>query len=105
MDFRKSFKGMLVAFTCATVLFESACIAAPGQGEADPAHDEVARAEEAVAAARAKGALWTTARDALRDAQAALAAGDNEAAVRAARFAVQQAGLGLEQLGYPRYPE
>jgi len=105
MDFRKSFKGMLVAFACSTVLFESACIAASGQGEAEPARDEVARAEVAVAAARAKGALWTTARDALRDAQAALAAGDNEAAVKAARFAVQQARLGLEQLGYARYPE
>jgi len=105
MDFRKYFKGMLVAFACTTVLFEAACVAASGQTGAQSAREEVARAEEAVATARAKGALWTTARDALRDAQAALATGDDEAAVRAARFAVQQARLGLEQLGYPRYPE
>jgi len=96
---------MLVAFACIVALFGSACIAAPEQTEADAAREEVAKAEQAVAAARATGALWTTARDALRDAQAALAAGNDEAAVQAARFAVQQAKLGLEQLGYPRYPE
>jgi ABC-type phosphate transport system ATPase subunit len=96
---------MLVAFACTTVLFAAACMAAPGQTGAESARDEVARAEEAVATARARGALWTTARDALRDAKASLAAGDNDAAVRAARFAAQQAMLGLEQLSYPRYPE
>jgi hypothetical protein len=63
----------------------------------------VARAASAVEAAARQRALWTTARDALRDAQAALARQDYVAAERLAEFAEQQARLGVEQLSYPPF--
>lgn len=93
---------MLVAFACGTL---SSAQPAEAAGHESDARTEVARAEEAVAAASARGALWTTARDALRDARAALAAGDFDTAARAARTATEQAKLGIEQLSYPRFPE
>lgn len=97
----KSFKGMVVAFACIAV----PCLGHATEGSAAAARAEVIRAQEAVADAQARGALWTTARDALREAQAALQAGGHDAAVKAARFAAQQAQLGIDQLAYPRFPE
>lgn len=99
----RCFKGMVVAFACIAVPCSSHAAGEPASAAA--AHAEVARAQEAVAAAQARGALWTTARDALRAAQAALQTGDHDAAVKAARFAAQQAQLGIDQLAYPRFPE
>ena len=63
----------------------------------------VNEAEVAVEAAADQGALWTTARDALRDAWSALENGDFEAAEAWARFAVEQAQLGIQQLDYPHF--
>ncbi len=61
----------------------------------------VAHAERAVAAARAQNALWTSAEDALRRAERAMADGNVAAALECARFAAGQAQLGLEQKHYP----
>jgi hypothetical protein len=63
----------------------------------------VKEAEVAVKAAAEQGALWTTARDALRDARSALENSDFEAAEAWARFAVEQAQLGIRQLDYPHF--
>jgi hypothetical protein len=99
-------KGILVALL-ALVLGSS-----PARGQAeDGGTDEasrraeaaVARAACAVEAAARQRALWTTAREALRDAQAALARKDYVAAERLADFAQQQARLGVEQLSYPPF--
>jgi hypothetical protein len=62
------------------------------------------RAQQLVQVAAEKRALWTTAQEALAEAQAALARGDYAAAVRASRVATEQARLGIEQLDYPRFP-
>ena len=105
MKCSKSFKGMLVALTCCGVLAPRPTGASDGGASAASARAAVAQAAKAVDEARAKRALWTTAEDALRDAEAALAAGDYDAAVKAARFAAGQAQLGIQQLSYPRFPE
>lgn len=63
--------------------------------------EALARAEADVAAATVLFALWTTARDALRDARAAATRGDSAAALRLAIRASSQARLGIEQLDYP----
>lgn len=60
-------------------------------------------AEEAVQAARERGALWTTAEEALAQARAALSHGDYAAAVSAAERATGQARLGVAQTGYPDF--
>lgn len=61
----------------------------------------IAYAERVVAAARAQNTLWTSAEDALRRAQRAMAGGDAAAALEHARFAAEQAQLGLGQKQYP----
>jgi len=96
---------MLVAFVCALLPASFGTQATEVRPSVSEAREAVTRAEDAVAQALAVGALWTTAQDALRDAQAALAAGDEAAAVEAARFAAAQAKLGIEQLAYPRFPQ
>jgi len=105
MNSPKSFKGMLVALACCAWLWPAAMHAQQEDPGAALARAELAKAEEAVAAAWARQALWTTARDALRDAREALAAGDHAAAIRSARWAAEQAQLGIDQLAYPRFPE
>ncbi len=103
-------KGIIVAFACSALL---ACAHAgdggPGGASAsgpgaEQARREVLRAQQAVQAAAEKRALWTTAQEALAEAEAALARGDHAAAVRASRVAAEQAQLGIEQLDYPRFP-
>lgn len=96
-----SLKGTIVALACAALIAARASAAAD-TGEL--ARLEVERAEQAVQAAAEKQALWTTARDALDGARAALRAGDYAEAVRAARFAAEQAQLGIGQIDYPRFP-
>jgi len=63
----------------------------------------VQEAEQAVEAAAARRALWTTARDALRDAHAALERGEFGAAKRLAHSATEQAELGIKQLDYRHF--
>lgn len=74
---------------------------APGYPVNAEACEALAHAEADVAAASALFALWTTARDALRDARAAAMRGDSAAALRLAIRASSQARLGIEQLDYP----
>lgn len=95
-------KGMIVACACATV-FAAAAVRAEVE-TAEQARAEVQRAQRAVQAAVERRALWTTAQEALVAAQAALVRGDYAAAVQAARFAAEQAQLGIAQSGMPRFP-
>jgi hypothetical protein len=62
------------------------------------------QAQSAVQAAAARRALWTTAADALHEAQGAFLQGDYEGAQRAADIAIQQSRLGIAQSGYPMFP-
>jgi hypothetical protein len=70
----------------------------------ESAQANLAEAESAVEAAAARRSLWTTATEALRDAQGAFARGDYATAQRAAGLAIQQARLGVAQSAYPRFP-
>jgi hypothetical protein len=96
-------KGTIVAFAIMACTALLAPPAAHGSG-AERARAEVKAAEQAVQAARERRALWTTAQDALAQAQAALDRGDYAAAVRAARIAAEQAQLGIAQTAAPRFP-
>lgn len=94
---------MLVA--CLAVGLSLGLPRAPRAGHCDAeqqARAAVAQAEAAVQAAAERRALWTTAQDALRSAQEALARRDYAAAQQFARFAAEQARLGIQQLDYPR---
>ena len=95
-------KGIIVAFASAVLL--AAANAHAAGPTAEQARSEVLRAQQAVQAAAQKRALWTTAQEALAEAQAALERGDYAAAVHAGRVAAEQAQLGIEQLDYPRFP-
>jgi hypothetical protein len=68
------------------------------------ARSSLAEAESAVATASARRALWSTAADALRDAQAAFVRGDYQATQRAARATIEQAHMGIAQTAYPKFP-
>lgn len=59
------------------------------------------QAETDIKAAKSKGALWTTADDNLKKAQAAAGKGDSEATIKAAKNASAMAALGIAQLNYP----
>lgn len=98
-------KGMLVACLAAGLVLAGEAV---GTNQADPAQAQQARAavaaaRDAVESAAHKGALWTTAQDALKRAEQALAQQDYAAAQRFAQFAAEQAKLGIEQLGYPHF--
>jgi hypothetical protein len=102
-------KGMVVAFVGLVWLTPCGAAHASG-GEASPAdarraQEAVHQAEDAVRRAQEQRALWTTAQEALERARAAAARGDYPAAIAAARFATQQARLGMEQTRYPRFTE
>jgi hypothetical protein len=105
-------KGTIVAFVFTALLAgasahagdASAAGASVNSPGAEQARREVLRAQQAVQAAAEKRALWTTAQEALAEAEAALARGDYAAAVQAGRAAAEQAQLGIEQLDYPRFP-
>ena len=97
-------KGTLVAFLTGLLLATLTC----GTSHADAT--EQARAIAAVAAARSaveaaaqKRALWTTAQEALKQAEEALARHDYATAERFARLAAEQARLGIGQLEYPHF--
>jgi flagellar basal body L-ring protein FlgH len=89
MDFGR---GLVVALALA---------AAPQAAAAPDAAALLAEAEKAVAEARARQALWTTAQEALLKARRALDAGDTATAIEQARFARDQAALGIAQTRYP----
>jgi hypothetical protein len=98
--------GILVACLAEGLIMTAPVLGAtPGEaGEAaQDARVAVAGAQAAVERAAEKRTLWTTAQDALRDAQEALARQDYAAAERSARFAADQARLGIEQLEYPPF--
>lgn len=54
-----------------------------------------------VGMAKAKGALWTTAADALAAAETAAKKQDSAAVIKHAAVASEQAFLGMAQIGYP----
>jgi hypothetical protein len=60
-------------------------------------------ARTAVQAAAAKHALWTTAEEAMRLAQAAFLRGEYPEAIHAAQTAAEQAQLGIAQTQYPMF--
>jgi hypothetical protein len=91
--------GIIVALGFSIPVAGSAWCAADGPA----ARAALDQAERTVQAARARGALWTTAEEALGQARAALSRGDYAAAVSAAERATGQARLGLEQTGYPDF--
>lgn len=99
-------KGTLVACLATGLVLAGEAVAT---NQADPAEQvqqaraAVAAAKDAVEAAAQKRALWTSAQDALKQAEEALAQQDYTAAERLAQFAAEQAKLGIEQLGYPHF--
>ncbi len=58
-------------------------------------------AQAAVKDAKAKNALWTTAENALKAAEAAAATGDSAAVLKQAKLASDHVQKGLAQLNYP----
>lgn len=58
-------------------------------------------AQADVEAAKARNALWTTAADALKNAEAASTKGDSAMVLKQARLASEQARKGMAQLDYP----
>jgi hypothetical protein len=99
-------RGMIVAFVaCAVLTGREPAIAEPSAPDLRAAEAEVAAAQRAVDEAIRQRALWTTARDAMAEARKALQKQDYAAAARSARFAREQAELGISQLRYPRVPD
>lgn len=98
---RYTVRGMLVAFLLWTAVFAQAVQG----GERSPcpaaATQQLLQAEAAVAEAAKLGALWTTAREALDAARRAYAEGDFASALKYSTTAVEQARLGIAQLGFP----
>jgi hypothetical protein len=70
----------------------------------ESARVSLAKARSAVQSAADRRALWTTAAEALRDAQGAFLHGDYPGAQRAADTAIRQARLGIAQGAYPAFP-
>ena len=58
-------------------------------------------AQADVKMAKAKNALWTTAQDALEDAEEAAAKGDSATVLKKAKLASDQVKKGMAQLDYP----
>ena len=58
-------------------------------------------AQADVKAAKTQNALWTTAEDALKEAEAAAEKGDSAAVIKASAFVRSQVSKGLAQLNYP----
>lgn len=100
-------KQMFITLAAAGLLTLAGCQSAPTKEAAagpvlsDEAKAALAKAEADVKAANAKAALWTTAEDALKAAQAAAKKGDSAAVVKEARTASEHAALGMGQTAYP----
>jgi hypothetical protein len=90
---KRPWLGMLLASFAGSALADAS--------DAITCEEALARAEVAVAGARAREALWTTALEALRTARAARREADWKGCDTAAAQAGTLAGLGLRQLDYP----
>jgi hypothetical protein len=69
----------------------------------EAARSSLAEAQSAVQAAAARGALWTSALEALQEARGAFLQRDYGGAQRAAGAAAEQARLGIAQTAYPLF--
>ncbi len=102
-------KQILIALATAGFLALGGCQTAPTQQPSaaavptltDEAKAALAKAEADVKAADAKGALWTTAADALKAAQEAAKKGDSAAVIQNAKKASDHAAMGIAQKAYP----
>jgi hypothetical protein len=104
-------KVLLAALTSAALLGLSGCADMQSQSEAMPAaaHATIsAEAQSALSAAqadvkeaKAKFALWTTAENALKSAEAAAEKGDSAMVIKEAKWASELTRKGLAQLDYP----
>jgi murein lipoprotein len=89
---------------CATERAASQPAAQATQGQPSLSADAqaaLAAAQADVKAAKAKGALWTTADNALKAAEAAAAKGDSATVLKESKIASDMAHRGLAQLNYP----
>lgn len=79
------------------------CGAAPLYAAAlsQPAQQALSRARADVNDAKAHDALWTPAQTAMKSAEKAAAAGDNEAVIKLSEKASEMAKLGIAQTHYP----
>lgn len=109
---------ILIALTSATLLGLSGCAdlyinqpakPAAAAKPAEPAKPEIsaeakaalASAQAAVKDAQSKNALWTTAQNALKAAEAAAAKGDSDTVLKQAKLVNDHVQKGLAQLNYP----
>ncbi|MDA8108856.1 MAG: hypothetical protein M0015_09535 [Betaproteobacteria bacterium] len=90
----------LVAMALAAALVLAGCQGATAVRTTDP-NEALAQAQADVKAAAAKDALWTSAQQALKEAEAAAKKGDSAAVLKYSEIASDQARLGLEQTRYP----
>ncbi len=97
----------LLALTAASLLTIGGC--ATERQAARPASPAISAAalsvltaaQTAVKEAKARNALWTTAEDALKAAEAAEKKGDSAAVISNAQKAQDHARMGIRQTGYP----
>ncbi len=99
---------VLLALTTAALLGLSGCASTQtaSQPAAKPtisaeAQAALSAAQADVKAAKAKNALWTTADNALKAAEAAAAKGDSETVLKQSKLARDHVQKGLAQLNYP----
>lgn len=107
---------VLIALACTTLLGLSACTTVeekPQKGAtvtpAKPtlsaeAKAALSAAQADVKAAKAKNALWTTAEEALKAAEAAAEAGDSATVLKQTETVRAHVKLGMDQLNYPPIP-
>jgi hypothetical protein len=98
-------KGIFVASACLASFAVAAPPACSGERprECAAARTALIAAESAVREAARMKALWTTAQNALLEAQAAFGHADYDKAARAAAAAEEQAHLGIAQTRYPPF--
>jgi len=97
---------ILSVLTAASLLALSGCATQEAVGTAVPAISDnaksaLAAAQATVREARARNALWTTADEALKAAEAAERKGDSAAVISNAQKAQDHARMGIQQLDYP----
>ena len=100
--------GIFVAFALLVALPVNAqppSCASDAAFECNEAFDALKQAQAAVAEAARNKALWTTASESLKEANAAYARSDFAAAARAAKRAAELAKLGIAQKSYQPFPE
>ena len=109
---------VLIALACSTLIGLSGCAGMDNKSskvEATPttqkqptlnteAQAALAAAQADAKAAKAKNALWTTAEDALKAAEAAAEAGDSATVLKQSAIVQAHVKLGMAQLNYPLIP-